>query len=190
MNVEWAVETRRLALLRLLAGWFFLAGLVSREAFVLPLPRELCRYLDSLVVRAELAAQYLLYIAVRQQGGNPRAIFGALPAPSSVRDAESVPTVAALSRRMAALRDLLENLSREARRLMCRHADRRVWHCDPAKRPLPQSGMGMAVPSLSRQVRAPRAERPPDCAGERSTNLPPSRFRAGGAGGWIDRKPR
>lgn len=181
--MERALETRRIKLLRLLAGWFFLAGFVSRGAFVLPLPRDVRRFLDSLVIRAELAAQYLLYASVRLRGGNARVIFGALPAPWSVRDVQDVPSVEALCRRMLALRDLLENLPREARRLVRKHADRRAGRLPRAAR----TTRAATAPVIGHPARAPRAERPPDIVGAMSRKFTSPRSRAGGEGGWAER---
>ena len=123
MNVERALETQRVKLLRLLTGWFAVVVLLSAGPLALPLPVWFRSFLAGVLTRAEFAAQCLVRVSVCLQahGGGcgaydvPRSDF-ALGSDEELRDA--LPSSEVLIRRMNALRDLLENLPRHARRLL------------------------------------------------------------------------
>ena len=163
MDLERALETQRIKLLRLLTGWIAVAGFVSCGSFVLPLPQELRRFFDSLLTRAELAGQYLARASECLQGRNGRVVSDGPLSPSPSHANDDAPSCANLVRRMEALRDLLDNLTWEKPR--ARRTGRRVtrYH-DCEKRigfvahPLHAANRAIAKP----EPHAPRAEHPPD----------------------------
>ena len=59
-----ALETQRVKLLRLLAGWVFMLGILSGGPFALPVPRWVRAFFETLVIRAEYAAQSLVQVSV------------------------------------------------------------------------------------------------------------------------------
>jgi len=124
VETERALETQRAKLLRLLAGWLALVGLMSGGPLRIEVPRWLRVFLVSLVTRAELAAQSLVVVAAcvaARNGGRALELHPAsLPFKRLVSPVDDVPSTQELLRRMTALRALLENLPRHGMRLLRR----------------------------------------------------------------------
>jgi len=158
VDLERALETQRVALLRLLSGWFAVIGFLSSGPFALAvpcsLPQWICKYFDMLLTRAEFAAQCLVQASISLQGGHGHA-----PAPEPMIDQgkRGAPSFEALLRRMTALRDLLENLSRTALARIAAHLTPPPynWQC---RKPETSHRDG----SMRRQWFSLRLARPPD----------------------------
>lgn len=165
MDLEAAVETQRMALLRLLAGWFVVVGFLAKGPFVLPLPRSVRCFFGTLLTRAELAAQYLLRASVCVQGGRGETCSPQAPMPLPVSCADDALTFEALVGRMTALRELLENLPRVARRMVrrqSRQAERRQPRSHRPARLSRSSALERVAATSTPKTHAPRSERPPD----------------------------
>jgi len=157
VDLERAIETQRMALLRLLSGWIAVVGFASGGSFVLPLPRWVRGFFDTLLTRAEFAAQCLVSASACLQGGGHRRDFGESERRSFSHAKGDVPSSQTLLRRMEALRGLLENLSRYAlRQIAFRHKSPPYdWKRDGWR------GDDVALVSKSKWL-APQIERPPD----------------------------
>lgn len=146
---------------------------VSGGPIALPLPRWARAFFDTLLIRAELAAHYLLSASAALQAKRGGLVFRGC-GPERFCDFEGriaedgcdyVPSAEDLRKRMIALRDLLKNLHRVARRLLRkrtgegmmrpRKAARSVRWTREAKRPRQSL-------AAKRGWIAPRIERPPD----------------------------
>ena len=165
MDLERALETQRVKLLRLLTGWIAVAGFVSGGSFVLPLPQELRRFFNGLLIRAELAGQYLARASESLQSREVGIVSGVLARPVASHSTDDAPSSADLVRRMVALRDLLESLTWMLRKPRERRSDGWVAHplyCDK----LLDRYTGTICAEITRfekpEPHAPRAERPPD----------------------------
>ena len=169
MGTERAIETQRDALLRHLAGWLAVVEFVSGGPFALPLPRWFRAFLDTLLIRAELAAHYLLVASAKMQAKCRGVVFdgfrqdtvsrfeGRLSDFGSERDA---PSSEALRRRLVALRTLLKNLHSEARRLMQKPTSGRGTRARKSAPSVQSTRYRLAT--VGQQWVAPRLERPPD----------------------------
>ena len=161
MDFEQALEKQRLALLRLLAGLMVVVVLMSRVPVVSLAPCWVRRHVLSVLVRAETAANYLVIAAAG-------ILFGArvetpligLSPPSSEPPMPDDCSHEGLLRRIEALRTVLRNLPRSARRLIKRQAKRRL-----------ESGLAMGAPRLGAHEKGAltvgllfvaRLDRPPD----------------------------
>ena len=161
MEMERALETQRLALLRLLAGLAAALRLVAFAPAVSLMPRWVQSYVASLLERLESAAHSLVIVTacgvLRRQGMRSMGglSFPPLPVRALTEDASSC---AALLRQINQLRAVLEDLPRHAKRMI-----RRMLR--PKAKP--------RVPSVYRDVCAgilvvadapivERIERPPD----------------------------
>jgi len=179
MDLERALETQRLRLLRVVAGWIAVLRFLSGAPFSVPC--SLRQFFASLVIRAELAAQYLVTVSVRLQGGNSQARTG--PKPDRALGGDDVPSVEDLMRRMAALCDLLENLPRAARRLI--RASDKGKRSQARPRPIltvvasPMTACAQITP----ESLAPRTVWPPDIQCAQFVSIPSPRVPAGGKGG-------
>ena len=120
MDLERAMEAQRVKLLRLLTGWLAAVVLVSGVSLDLPLPRWVRGFITDLIVRAELAAAYLVRVSAYVQAGDQWIVVGdSSPVLSRISErCDEPPTTAALVRRIKALRRLLQDLPRHGRRLL------------------------------------------------------------------------
>lgn len=162
VDFERTLETQRVRLLRLLTGWFSVVVLLSVGPLALPLPFWFGSFLAGVLTRAELAAQYLVRASVCLQARDGLAIAeGASPfAGSAVRGSvDAVPSTRDLLRRMNALRRILEDLPRYARRMMvCEIAGEAF----DFSRPVPARVIRDRLGKIGAQWIAARVERPPD----------------------------
>ncbi len=179
MDLEQALETQRVKLLRLLAGWFALVGVLSAGPFQLPVPRWILAFFDTLLIRAELAAQYLLTASIFLQGAGNAVVLGDVPKPTMSRAEDDVPSPAELLRRMEKLRSLLENLPQHALQRSGQRQNSSAF--DWSRR-----GVEMieCKAAMHRQWFAPRLARPPDIRCEDGAKMirvfeTSSRFRGG-----------
>ena len=117
MDVERALETQRMKLLRLLARWAVVLEILAGGPLALPVPRWVRAFIDTLLTRAEYAAQILVKVSGRLQSTSGLADPINAPRPLCPQT-DDAPSVQALIRRIAALREMLENLPRHARRLL------------------------------------------------------------------------
>ena len=133
MDMEAALETQRLRLLRLLAGLAFALRLVSVVPVGSMAPQWTRRYVAWVLLRAEMAVQCLVFgTAVLLYGrGFVKAAGCSAPALTSLENGanDAVPA-ALLSGRIARLRRVLRDLPRYARRLVrrCLKVDAPVIH--------------------------------------------------------------
>ena len=162
MDLNRDLETQRMTLLRLLARWAFMLGILSGGPLALPVPRWARTFADTLLTRAEYAAQIMVLVSSRLQ--TTSGLADPIGAPCSQRPrTHDAPSVQALIRRIAALRDTLENLHRHTRRLL------RVQIIageafDWLKRPVSIPARDRVRPSHADWV-APKETRPPDKPG-------------------------
>lgn len=188
MDLERTLETQRVKLLRLLTGWFSIVVLLSVGPLALPLPFWFRSFLSGVLTRAELAAQYLVQASVCLQARDGLAVFEGAPsfAGSTVWESvDPVPSTRELLRRMKALRRMLEDLPRHARRMMVQEiADEAFDFSRPVRARVIRDRLGM----VGAQWIAARVERPPDKRGNAlrwfDLNSPPKfwggrRFRLG-----------
>ncbi len=163
MDLERALETQQVKLLRLLTGWFALVVLISGGPLTLALPRWARSFLHDMLIRAENAAQCLVLVSARLQTKDAWALTGGLPSafvPVHPCDtANNIPSAPELIRRMKTLRRLLQDLPRRERRLL-----RKVKACDDGlQAPLSeQLKRDMRKVSGRSQWDAPPSKRPPD----------------------------
>jgi len=159
VSLERTLEAQRVRLLRLLTGWFAVVALLSAGPLAVPLPRWVRAVIADLLIRAELAAHYMVQVSARLQAqGDFAGLAGcdAAPAPTEMT-LDDVPSTAAILRRMRALRRLLSDLPRYGQRLL-----RRVL-CGVSGRVAPLAGPAGAVANpVAPQWNAPLGERPPD----------------------------
>ena len=160
MEMERALETQRLALLRLLAGLAAALRLVAFAPAVSLMPRWVQSYVASLLERLESAAHSLVIVTacgvLRRQGMRSMGglSFPPLPVRALTEDASSC---AALLRQINQLRAVLEDLPRHAKRMIRRMLRPKAERCAP-------SVYGGACASVLVVAEAPiaRIERPPD----------------------------
>ena len=159
VDLKRALETQRAKQLRLLAGWVVMLGVLSGGPLALPVPRWIRAFFETLLIRAEYAAQNLVRVSVCLQaaGGLVDPISAPRPCVGAFDD---VPSAQALIRRMIALREVLENLSHHARRLL------RVQKIAGAAFDFTASSQMVKMRGWLRpdstDWTAPRIERPPD----------------------------
>ena len=124
MDMEQALETQRFKLLRLLAGLAVVVGFLFVAPIAPAWSRWIRGYVFSLLRRAEPAAQSLVLVqaCVLAKGCGEAVDVSRLARRSfpGEADDEALPSLAALSRRMDALRRVLEDLPRHGRRLLQR----------------------------------------------------------------------
>lgn len=126
MEIERAIETQRLKLLRLLAGLFTAVALLSVGPIAPAWSRWVRSFVFSVLERAEAAAQSLVLaqacLIARSNGCDvDRARLAQRHIRAmTVSDADDVPSLADLRRRIVALRALLKDLPRRSRRLLRR----------------------------------------------------------------------
>jgi hypothetical protein len=170
LTTEYAINTQRLALIRLLAGWEVVIGVMSLPIFSGAVARRVLGFVSSLLSRAELAAGYLVVATVQNlsargvitvAGFKTKAQTDAMAARlfGAVHEPEASLTVREVQRRIWALRRILANLPRAALRLLRKLSkDGRAHKADAPYCSTPVDG-AMAKAAL-RQDR--RVERPPD----------------------------
>ncbi len=155
MEIERALETQRVKLLRLLTGWFAVVVLLSVGPFAAP--RWARVFLDDLLVRAEFAAQCLVRVSAGLQADARWAVVAEVPSLSESDSVDGVPSTAVLIRRMKALRRLLQDLPRYGRRML------RPLDAHESAATFGNSLMNLdRTHRVSPQWIAPGVERPPD----------------------------
>lgn len=166
--MEQALEIQRLKLLRLLAGWIAVVEWVLVAPFIGGLPHWMRVFLGSVLTRAELAAQQLIFVSacVQARPGFALARSGSVAFDASGAEdgsTDEVLATKALVRRMKALHVLLEDLPRQGRRLLRRAAKRRSCAVADGWRRLGEERFTVA-PCGMRDKALPtrRIERPPD----------------------------
>lgn len=177
MDLERALETQRVRLLRLLTGWFAVVALLSGGPFALPLPRWVRAFLSEMLTRAEYAAQCLVLVSAGLQAKGERGGAGlrvSAPPLQQHQSGAGVPTTVALIRRMKALRRLLQDLPRRGRRLL--RIRRAVSRVVGAVSFAPED----RAAGSARQWIAPGEERPPDKVPALVLTLRSRPFRTGG----------
>lgn len=114
--MERALETQRTALLRILSGLVFALAVVSHLPAVSMVPQWVRSYVASVLIRAESAAANLVFVTAcvlfGPTAGSPTDHSSRLFAKGDDKSIEN------LLRRIAALRAVLEDLPRYARRLV------------------------------------------------------------------------
>ena len=179
MDLERAVETQRDALLRLLARLLFLVEVIACTPVSGRIPRWVSSMVSGVLHRAEMATGYLLIACARvlvakgMSGGLQKIPAPKDAAPVLVWDCiretahfslDDAVSASGLLMRIRALRAVLENLPREALRLLQRHADARF-----ARRKMVFGDRQVCdfersiMPAMARLCAA-RLERPPDKA--------------------------
>ena len=165
MDFERAIDTQRFRLLRIVAGLLVAVGLLS----VGPVSRRFslwaCHTVESVLSRAEAAAQYLVIAKARilaaQRGGDwGRSQFFASSRPA-VTTCEAVPSLPDLRRRLRALKFLLTDLPQHAERLL-RRIDREIRGAGRARRRHPQPLTRVSTRLCRWRLAGDRIERPPD----------------------------
>jgi len=183
VDLERALDTQRVRLLRLVTGWAILLGALSVGPLALPVPRWVRAFFETVLIRAELAAQYLLYTCAVIDGKGDVVEGG--PAARVCRAAEAeTPSVEALLHRMKVLCEVLDHLPRHARRLVrVRQRAGVAFDYAAPKRFAPAWNWLVMVRT---DWTVPRVERPPDKHdfGFDSEVRPPLAMRAGGVGRW------
>jgi len=170
VTIPAAIHTQRLALLRLLAGWEVVLGMLSHPVFADRVTWPVRAFLSSLLFRAELAAGYLVVAAARAlvlRGDVQTDGFDALTQADAMAaslcgaaegNGDAVP-VARLRARVASLKHVLSNLPRAALRLLAVFVRTGgAGESGPCRYPLRRDiGAGRSV--LRRVI---RIDRPPD----------------------------
>ncbi len=188
MDLEAALETQRLRLLRLVAGLLMAVGCLSGGSLRLPLPQSLRSFFASVLTRAELAGNNLVSVAVCLQGGACCGVSADMPQPPRWYEDGDAPSVAALMRRMATLRAILEDLSGAARRVMRKMARRTRSDEQGFGHPLPPCPAPLHAEAQSKpKCLAPRMAWPPDRQRWRRKFgvITSPRIRAGGKGDLV-----
>ena len=187
MDMERAIETQRLRLLRLLAGLLVAIGFLSVGPVSRGFSDWACGFVGSVLSRAEAAARCLVIaqarlIAERMGSGIDRSLFS-MPAIHDFSDSDTDVSLSDLHRRLCALRALLSNLPRHALRLL-RRIEKRKQGGALTDRRLPRFDPSISAALHPARRAGNRIERPPDpCGNARLCPSPPSGFRAGGASG-------
>lgn len=202
MEFETALETQRLKLLRLLAGWLAAVAFLAALPFSPALSRWVGGVVLSVLARAEAAAQYLVIAQARLIAAQTgRAVdserFSDFRIPSGA-DRASAGSLTDLRLRLEALRVLLEDLPRFALRLL-RRAEKRAGRLGGTRLTAPRPVTGDPEALCPWRLARLRIERPPDKTSFESRRFAPPqdesgagsahvttspRSRAGGEGGW------
>ncbi len=159
MDLKRALETQRMRLLCLVTGWMALLRILSVGPLAVPVPCCVREFFESVLIRAECAAHYLVQASASMQAGG--GLIASACMSHAVRNGQGeVPSAQDLLRRMAALREVLENLPRIARRLLKVRiiaGDAFDWST-PLSAPPMRGGLAMGGGDWT----LPRVERPPD----------------------------
>jgi len=183
--MERALEIQRVKLLRLLAGWFAIVGFLSAGPLRLELPRWMRAFFAALLIRAEFAAQSLVWVAAcvaAKKTASPSTQLHAasLPFIKPIASGDPVPSTQALLHRMKALMALLENLPRHGLRLLRRRVRGKSKQPRLAAEWRSDSGSSL---SRVRGLADQRIDRPPDKARLAKPAFESSLPNAGG--GWT-----
>jgi len=187
LKIERGIATERLKLLRLTAGLLLAVVFISAAPFSSACRRHLQDMVFSILTRAEAAVQFLIIAQARVIADGRGLAFDGMHFLQSAAEpkqdsGEALPTLAALRRRLNALRAVLKNLRRHGLRLLRRVNGTRAGCGDDVK-PLPRRRGPLRVwPSLTDPI-----DRPPDKAFRfiLTAFFPSSRMRAEGIGGWA-----
>ena len=161
MEIERALETQRLALLRLLTGLAVALRFAALAPAVSMLPLWVRSYAAALLVRVEAGVQSLVIVAacglLRQQAAvSPVGLsFPGLAVSALPKDGTSTE---ALLHRIKVLRGVLNDLPRHAKRLISRLT--RAASEEPV--PLNQRGIDAGIFVVTTTPVRARIERPPD----------------------------
>ena len=124
MEMERAIETQRLALLRLLAGWQIAVAVLTAAPFAPAFTRWVCGLVFSVLLKAEAAAECLVFVQARliasERGGSVDLAWPSRTGIGRSGDVDEPPCPAELCRRLKALRRLLDDLPKHGRRLLRR----------------------------------------------------------------------
>ena len=166
MDLDRALETQRLKLLRLLTGWIVILEVLSLCSLGLPLPRWVRAFFETLLLRAEWATQCMVRVSacVTFQQAWDAANDRQRLAPRGDR-ADDVPTARALLQRMAIVRKMLDDLPGYARRLL--RVPTVVGEAFDFRAAVHVCGTRDHAMAINSDWTPPRVERPPD-NGERS----------------------
>ena len=191
MDMERAIETQRLRLLRVVAGLVVAVGVLS----VGPVARLFglgLGLVGSILSRAEVATRYLVLAQARRMAarhGNSVDWSQFSKSLSHVFDApETEVSVSDCRARLRALRAVLMDLPRHALRLLRRIEDQ-MRGAAGAGPHLPRADERRSARIQGWRLAGNRIERPPDQTELLSASpsfLSPSGFRTGAADGWID----
>ena len=161
VDMEQALETQRLKLLRLLAGLAVALSLVSLAPAVSMLPRWVRTYVASVLIRAEIAVHNLVIVTacglLRKQGAGSATGFSFPPLPFAALP-EDAASCGALLRRINLLRAVLQDLPRHAKQMIARL---RKPKSEP-REPLPYWEVYAGVLGAPDALCLARIERPPD----------------------------
>jgi len=161
VDMERAIETQRLRLLRLVAGLFVALGFLS----VGPVSRGflvwVCGFVDSVLSRAEVAARYLMIAQAKQMGGEvDRGRLSEIFTHDFDRPETGI-SVADCRARLRALKAVLTDLPRHALRLLRRITNQSQREVS-ADQPLPRPGEWLIERLQNWRLARIRIERPPD----------------------------
>ena len=185
MDLERAIETQRLRLLRLVAGLVVAVEVLSVGPFSRGFSVWFCGFIGSILYRAEVAARYLVIAEARRIAacrGLPvdHSRFSVFGSPEfAARETEFPPSD--LGERLRALRAVLLDLPRHARNLV-RRTEKQTRRTARTDHPVPQPDTRFSTWLHSWRLAKNRIERPPDIDPSVLPLLsPPPGFRAGGA---------
>ena len=160
LDIEAAYETQRLKLLRLLAGLLYIVAFVSVLPVASVMPVRVRAYVASVLDRAEAAADCLVIVAASLLFGYRMPPENDLPMPLNAECLDERDVSAEhLLQRIAALRAVLKNLPRYAKRLVQRCAE--LWE-ERACEFVAVIQCGLEDTLRAGQFLLPRVERPPD----------------------------
>ena len=188
MDIERAMETQRLRLLRVLAGLIAVVAFVSAAPFSSAVSRWFAESVFSILLRAEAAAQCLVIVqarllAVRKGSDLNRASLPELRI-SRTLEIETPVSLKDLRKRLDALRALLSDLPRHGLRLL-RSTEKRAFRAPRTHETAPSRAAPGGLTTL--RIIGSRIERPPDKGNAQPSNLCTSpRFRAGGEDGCAE----
>lgn len=158
MDIERALETQRLRLLRMVAGLVVLVGFLSAHPVSRGFSIWTCRFVGSILSRAEAAARYLVIAQARMMDARNGIDVSFSESLALVTDdADVSPTE--YQRRLKALRAILMDLPRHALRLLRRiEKQSRVDTHQPS--PYPDTRLSTSCHDW--RLAGNRIDRPPD----------------------------
>ena len=190
VDFQQAIETQRLRLLRILAGLAVLLGVLAVGPVSRGFSDAVCRFVGSLLSRAELAARNLVIaeaglIATRTNSDVERARLFDVPLPAIARE-EGDCALLDLRARLVAVRRMLHDLPRYGLRLL-RRAEKRIREIShiASSAPCPEDRTALDAWRLAEI----RVERPPDKGRPTPVFITSPRQRAGGIGSCADALP-
>lgn len=167
MDVQAAIETQRLRLLRLLAGMLAVVAFVSAAPISRGFSRWVVEGVAAILPRAELAAQYLLFAqagarAARANGPVDRRRLLDHALRDRPGDGNRI-TLSSLRHRLEVLRALLEDLPGFGLRLL-RRVRKAMLRGSRPHHPHPCAKADMTMPLDAWRLAGARIDRPPDKA--------------------------